>query len=249
MPHWPPQHILLDSQPITGRPSVLAIFRKVVLLGHRLHLRAHHVHLPLARMITPSLFSLIDKEIGVARAGPRGRLAGNARPPGRRASSGWCATTNTASPSVPSKPAPTTAPTRSEPPPIPDLANPFRWFWSNRNHEFLRPRPGRFAPSPKSIPKTNFKYLYKPEENADSLAAKRSYLGRVYLDWAQYPITQTGNTRPTPASYIVDFQDLRFTQLPSLLSRGGSRKALGAGVQLDRNLRVLGDVYGPASSA
>jgi hypothetical protein len=44
--------------------------------------------------------------------------------------------------------------------------------------------------------------------------------------------------------YIVDFQDLRFVQLPSLLNRGGSRRALGAGVELNRNLRVIGDVYG-----
>jgi hypothetical protein len=43
----------------------------------------------------------------------------------------------------------------------------------------------------------------------------------------------------------VNFQDLRFVQLPSVLNRGsGPRRALGAGVQLDKNLRVIGDVYG-----
>src|SRR5262249_15051826 len=31
---------------------------------------------------------------------------------------------------------------------------------------------------------------YKPEETEATLAAKRSYLGRVYLNWAQYPVTE-----------------------------------------------------------
>jgi hypothetical protein len=52
---------------------------------------------------------------------------------------------------------------------------------------------------------------------------------------------------PPESGYIVDFQDLRFVQLPSLLSRRDQpRRALGAGVQLDKNLHVLGDVYGSA---
>ncbi|MGA8859876.1 MAG: hypothetical protein WB506_07685, partial [Candidatus Sulfotelmatobacter sp.] len=67
----------------------------------------------------------------------------------------------------------------------------------------------------------------------------------VYLDWAQYPITETEALDPPDGGYIVNFQDLRFVQLPSLLNRGGGpRRPLGAGVQLDRNLRVVGDVYG-----
>jgi inner membrane protein len=88
--------------------------------------------------------------------------------------------------------------------------------------------------------------LYKPEETSITLAAKRSYLGRAYLDWAAYPITQTESLN---SCYIVNFQDLRYAQMPSLLSRargGGdpASKPLGAGVLLDPNLRVLGDVYG-----
>jgi hypothetical protein len=47
----------------------------------------------------------------------------------------------------------------------------------------------------------------------------------------------------------VNFQDLRFAQLPSLFSRlrGGDEKAskpLGAGVRLDGDMNVIGDVYG-----
>jgi hypothetical protein len=89
---------------------------------------------------------------------------------------------------------------------------------------------------------------YKPEETPITLAAKRSYLGRVYLDWAQYPITETETLgqsgQNAPEGYIVNFQDLRFVQLPSLFSSEKPRRALGAGVRLDRNLNVVGDVYG-----
>jgi hypothetical protein len=43
----------------------------------------------------------------------------------------------------------------------------------------------------------------------------------------------------------VRFQDLRFVQLPSPLSRrSGARKALGAAVKLDKNLRPVGDIFG-----
>ena len=94
---------------------------------------------------------------------------------------------------------------------------------------------------------------YKPEETPITLAAKRSYLGRVYLDWAKYPITQTETLDSGQQGYVVNFQDLRYAQLPSLFSRvRGSRdeasKPLGAGVQLDRNLQVVGDVYGSGAS-
>jgi hypothetical protein len=80
-------------------------------------------------------------------------------------------------------------------------------------------------------------------------ASPNSYLGRVYLSWAQYPITET-EALPTSDEridgYIVYFQDLRYSQIPSVFSRGARtrRGTLGAGVRLDKNLKVVGDVYG-----
>jgi len=39
--------------------------------------------------------------------------------------------------------------------------------------------------------------------------------------------------------------DLRFVQLPSLLNRRSEpNRALAAGVRLDKNLQIVGDVYG-----
>jgi hypothetical protein len=46
----------------------------------------------------------------------------------------------------------------------------------------------------------------------------------------------------------VYIQDLRFVQLPSLLGRGGARRVLGAGVQLDKNLRPVADIFGSGTS-
>jgi inner membrane protein len=95
---------------------------------------------------------------------------------------------------------------------------------------------------PEVDPESNLTIRYKPEETPVTLAAKKSYLGRVYLDWAQYPITETETLE---SGHIVDFQDLRFVQLPNLFGpRNQTRRALGAGVQLDKDLHVVGDVYG-----
>jgi len=69
-------------------------------------------------------------------------------------------------------------------------------------------------------------------------------MGRVYLDWAQYPITETETLEGPQEGYIVHFIDLRYGQMPSAISRGRGRRALSAAVQLDKNLRVVGDVFG-----
>ena len=82
---------------------------------------------------------------------------------------------------------------------------------------------------------------YKPEETPITLAAKKSYAGRVFLDWAQYPITETETLED--GSFIVRFQDLRYVQTPSVLRRNDGRRILGRAVKLDKNLHILGDVY------
>jgi inner membrane protein len=84
--------------------------------------------------------------------------------------------------------------------------------------------------------RSEFELLPKPPETPAVLAAKRSYLGRVYLDWAQYPlVTETGGGEdPT-----VHFKDLRF-DYPEL--RG--RITLSATVELDSNLHVTGEKFG-----
>jgi inner membrane protein len=82
--------------------------------------------------------------------------------------------------------------------------------------------------------------LSKPEETPVTVAAKQSYLGRVYLDWAKFPITERSPT--DDGGYLVRFYDLRFGP-----AAPGARRPLSAGVLLDRNLRVVKEFMGGAS--
>ena len=62
--------------------------------------------------------------------------------------------------------------------------------------------------------------IYRPETTLDTLVAKRSYLGRIYLDWSQYPIVeQTGVDADGNAT--VTFRDLRF-MYDTFLTRDGA---------------------------
>jgi inner membrane protein len=82
---------------------------------------------------------------------------------------------------------------------------------------------------------------YKPQETPVTLAAKNSYVGRVFLDWAQYPITETETLQPPREGYIVVFQDLRFAGIT--IAGRSSGRALSQAVEIDKNLRIVGDVY------
>jgi inner membrane protein len=98
--------------------------------------------------------------------------------------------------------------------------------------------------SPEVDPEARMQIHYKPEETPVTIAAKKSYLGRVYLSWAQYPITETeildskpvGNRR---AAYAVHFRDLRY----DYPGRSG-RVMLGAVVFLTRDLQVVEERFG-----
>jgi inner membrane protein len=194
-------------------------------------------------LIVPSLFSLIDGEIGARPHGPRGRFAATLALLGvvllwglrdfehRRAVHALAARTYEGA-----EPLRVSA--------YPALMDPFRWYGVVETPAFFAITPVN-ALVPEVDPEGHLEIRYKPEETPVTLAAKKSYLGRVYLDWAQYPIMETETLSPPEGGYIVNFQDLRFVQLPSLLSRRGEpRRALGAGVQLDKNLHVVADIYG-----
>ncbi len=194
-------------------------------------------------LIVPSFFSLIDKEIGARHRGPRGRLAATLALVGvvllwglrdyehRRAVSALAARTYQGA-----------DPLRVSA--YPTMTNPFRWYGVVETPAFFALAPVDSL-GPEVDPEGRLQIRYKPAETPVTLAAKKSYLGRVYLDWAQYPITETETLQPPEGGYIVEFQDLRFAQLPSLLNRRGEpSKALSAGIQLDKNLHVVADIYG-----
>jgi inner membrane protein len=191
-------------------------------------------------LVVPSLFGLVDTEIGARQRGPRGRLAAILALVGvvltwgvrdyehRRAIQALEARTYE----------------RVDPLRVsayPTLIDPFHWYGVVETPAFFA-LAGVNSLEPEVDPEGRLEIRYKPEETPVTLAAKQSYLGRVYLDWAQYPITET-EPHPGPQDgYIVRFVDLRYVQVPSVLGRG--RRTLSAAVELDKNLHVIGDVSG-----
>jgi inner membrane protein len=110
----------------------------------------------------------------------------------------------------------------------------FRWYGVVETKDF-------FASSDVNsrtgdLNRRELEFVPKPPETEVTLAAKRSYLGRVYLDWAKYlVVTQTSSG----SGWEVHFKDLRFDYPPL---RGGT--TLSATVELDRNLHVVGEKFG-----
>jgi inner membrane protein len=194
-------------------------------------------------LIIPAFFALIDKEIGVRQRGPRGRIAATLALAGvvltwglrdyehRRALNALVARTYEER-----EPLRVSA--------YPSLSDPFHWYGVVETSSFFVLAPVSSL-GPEVDPEGRYEIHNKPEETPVTLAAKKSYIGRIYLDWAQYPITETEALNPPDGGYIVHFQDLRFVQLPNVLNRRGEpRRALGAAVQLDKNLHVVGDIFG-----
>jgi len=193
-------------------------------------------------LVVPSLFALVDQEIGARRRGPRGRVAATLALIGvvflwglrdfehRRAVSALEARTY-----VGADPVRVSA--------YPSWTDPFHWYGVVETPAFFVLAPVDSL-RPEVDPENDLEIRYKPPETAITLAAKRSYLGRIYLDWAQYPITETEPLDSPQGGYIVHLQDLRFSQVPMILSGPRRRGALGAAIELDKDLHVLGDVVG-----
>lgn len=193
-------------------------------------------------LIVPAILGLVDREIGVRKREPKGRLAASLALIGillmwgmrdyehRRAIS-----------ALQSREYEGVDPLRVSA--YPTWMNPFRWYAVVETPAFFALAPVNSL-TPEVDPEGEMEIRYKPEETPVTLAAKRSYLGRVYLDWAQYPITETEELNGRQGGYIVHLQDLRFVQAPSTINGDRRRRVLGASVELDKNLHVIGDVFG-----
>lgn len=192
-------------------------------------------------LILSSLLGLIDNEIGVRRKGPGGRVAAILALIGvvlmwglrdyehRRAVNALEARTyNDVDPLRVSA--------------YPKMFNPFRWSGVVETPAFFALAPVNSL-EPEVDPEGQMEIRYKPEETPITIAAKKSYAGRAFLDWAQYPITETETVEESPGGHIVHFQDLRYLDVPSSANDDRGRGVLGAAVMLDRNLHVVGDVY------
>lgn len=193
-------------------------------------------------LVVPGIGALVDKEIGFHPRAPRGRVAASLALLGvvlmwglrdyehRRAINALADRTYQGADPIRVSAYPT-------------YIDPFHWYGVVETQGFFALAPVDSL-GPEVDPEGRLTIRYKPEETPITLAAKKSYLGRVYLDWAQYPITETETFEPPQEGYVVYFLDLRFLQLPGFLSRRGARRVLGAGVQLDKNLHPVADIFG-----
>ena len=208
-------------------------------------------------LTVPALFSLINQEIGARQKGPPGRVAatialiavftywGLCDFEHRHAVAALEARTYQGADAI-----------RVSAYPYP--VNPFRWygvaetpsFFATMNVDSMNVNSMTLnSLAPEVDPEGKMQIRYKPEETPISLAAKRSYLGRVYLSWAQYPITETEQLESDPAqdsraAYVVRLRDLRYTYPGQSSSRG----MLGARVFLTRDLKIVDEQMGVRSA-
>jgi inner membrane protein len=193
-----------------------------------------------AGLVLPSLFSLINREIGVRQKGPQGRLAATLALLGIVAVWGLrdyehCRAVN----ALEARTYHGSDALRFSA--YPNYWNPFRWYGVVEAQDFFAQMVVD-STIPEVDPQSQMRIRYKPEETPITLAAKNTYLGHVYLDWAKYPITETETLGSE--GYVVHFRDLRY----DYPGRAG-RSPLGASVELDRNLHVIREYFGTPTSA
>jgi inner membrane protein len=134
----------------------------------------------------------------------------------------------------------------------PYMTNPFHWYGVVETRSFFATLDLN-SRTPEVDPHTQIELHYKPEETAVTLAAKKTYLGRVYLSWAQYPVVESFQLQNEDANrsaedagvaYAVRFLDLRYDYAVRK-----ARVSLGAVVLLSRDLKVVGERFGIGNSS
>jgi inner membrane protein len=78
--------------------------------------------------------------------------------------------------------------------------------------------------------------IFKPPTTLATLAAKRSWLGEIYLDWSLWPVVTETGTDPDGLT-IVTFRDLRFYNTPLFSDR--EKDLLSGKVYIDADRRVV----------
>ncbi len=173
----------------------------------------------LMAFILPGLFGLTDREIGVRRTKFRGRGWAIFALAGMAALWAWRWFERSQATVMLENTRVTTAPVKRiviEPYPI----NPFRWHAIVETAAFYQTAEvNTHADSIESDPQTDV--LYKPDDTPAVEAARRTFLGRVYLDWGTWAVVRDLGQEPIegvdpphlPAGRswtTVEFSDLRF---------------------------------------
>jgi len=210
----------------------------------------------LAALIAPALFALIGGEVGARREKFRGRSWAICALAAMLALWGWRevehdaavqlastasygpAATAVGDASTPVSPAQVLRVTAS-----PYPGNPYRWHTVVETPEYYQMATVDTLHSTVATdPEQDL--FYKPPDTPAMLAAERSWLGKVYLDWASWPVvTEIGPTEPVDAPAetadwtAVRFMDLRFLYDTTLM-QGRSGPPLSGMVYVDADHRV-----------
>ncbi len=112
---------------------------------------------------------------------------------------------------------------------------PFRWHGVAETATTFESVPVNSS-TPEVDPEENGNTYYKPPYNDVIRAAKASYLGGAYLDWARFPIIEV-EKREKPTMYVVSFRDIRYAYPET---RG---IPLSAYVVLDQDLRSVDEGF------
>nr|MBA3913691.1 metal-dependent hydrolase [Terriglobales bacterium] len=188
----------------------------------------------------PGLSALIDKEMNVRRKVPRGRLAASLALLGMALV--WMVRDYEHRHAIASLEARTyegAQPLRASA--YPYMLDPFHWSGVVETNDFFATTLVNSSSS-EVDPGGDMKIRQKPEETPVTLAAKRTYLGRVYLDWAAYPITETEQQESGTVAYVVRFKDLRYLYPDE--PGDARRTVLSAFVTLDKKLKTVAEGMG-----
>ena len=184
----------------------------------------------LGGLALPSLFGLIDAEVGARKKGFRGRGWAIAALIGMIAL--WAVRDFQHRKAVNALAALTyDGLDASRVSAFPYYLNPFRWAGVVETSNFFETMELNSLTGEVDA-QNRARVYYKNPETPVTLAAKKSRLGRVFLDWAQYPYVEQERLTAPESGYMVHFHDLRFAYPDT------RRAALGAFVLVDDDLHV-----------
>ena len=111
--------------------------------------------------------------------------------------------------------------------------NPFHWYGVAETYDFY----ARVEVVNGEVdPLGQMTVRYKPEPTEVAAAAKKTYLGRVFMEWARFPLLETEER--SSQKYNVQFLDMRF------LYPGSNRAVLSPREELNHALKPIAVWWG-----